>query len=477
MNSKIAVESTKYNKKCQLDKPTTLEQQGTSIGDPAEQRVLFENNLQIVGSKKYSCVLDAFAGAMDPIGSAREVVQQISHYSSTILQRGQLPNRLQERISELKVSLKTVMKNHTRLAYETILLDLASLCFKVKIVKCQVKNPGSILVQYCFSNHYQRKIKIFKSQRGWYHALDNIKMSPQISKTLFQPPKLSPISNPRFLYKSNSREDYSFLESLLEGGKRGIFKETIKGSQSEVDDSQQNLKSKNAKIDTLHLKEFKSENLENISHLVRTLGHNYKSDPVKKIEERKRLSVASTPFNSNTKDVQDYPFPQQSWKSVQQIIPNQEQSSFISQESLLFPTNISDMGIYDSLAKKSFPSTLMNRSLVQKQTKRVLKPSFSLKSAGNNKTLPVILDIQKERIQGRLKFFDHKKKFGFIVAQDGSQTEYFCHFDDFKDSKISLGKLKELVRNKFQVSFECLTYIGKDKQGRKAVNIQIEKFE
>ena len=232
---------------------------------------------------------------------------------------------------------------------------------------------------------------------------------------------------------------------------------------------------------------FKSENLEENKKL-QLVSNSQKT--AKKIEEQKKLSVASTPFNYNNKSnlgqPQDYSLLQQSWETKN--ILNMDQASFISQESesLLFPSNISNMGIFNSQAQQfDFPSKkekAWNKSNTCKsnikndenEKRRALKPSLSLRTAGSRKSKPLILSIQKERIFGRLKFFDHKKKYGFITAEDESQTEYFCHFDDFKDSQISLGKLKELVRNKYQVSFECLNYIGKAKEGKKAVKIRIE---
>lgn len=85
----------------------------------------------------------------------------------------------------------------------------------------------------------------------------------------------------------------------------------------------------------------------------------------------------------------------------------------------------------------------------------------------------MILEESKERFTGRLKFYDETKNFGFIIMdKDGS--DIFAHFDDFLKANIP----KEVLRASregiiIQMSFACLTYIGKHNHSRKAVNIKL----
>ena len=89
-------------------------------------------------------------------------------------------------------------------------------------------------------------------------------------------------------------------------------------------------------------------------------------------------------------------------------------------------------------------------------------------------------DSQKKKIlddgcryTGRLKFFDEAKNFGFIVMdEDGS--DIFVHYDDLLQANLS----KELLRsakkgNLIKLSFSCFNYVGKHKNSKKAVNLQL----
>ena len=46
----------------------------------------------------------------------------------------------------------------------------------------------------------------------------------------------------------------------------------------------------------------------------------------------------------------------------------------------------------------------------------------------------------KERVFGKLKFFDLNKKYGFIV-NDNDNTDMFVHFDDLKKAQVSADLL------------------------------------
>jgi len=89
------------------------------------------------------------------------------------------------------------------------------------------------------------------------------------------------------------------------------------------------------------------------------------------------------------------------------------------------------------------------------------------------KKKPIILDESKERYNGRLKFFDENKKYGFIVMdEDGS--DIFVHYDDL----CKAGITKDLLRtarmgNLIRLNFGCMAYIGKYNRSRKAIDIQL----
>ena len=95
----------------------------------------------------------------------------------------------------------------------------------------------------------------------------------------------------------------------------------------------------------------------------------------------------------------------------------------------------------------------------------------------NEKKKPIILDDNKQRYSGRLKFFDENKSYGFIVMdEDGS--DIFVHYDDLQKANIS----KELLKTArlgcmIKLSFSCMKYIGKYDRSRKATDIMLMKVE
>lgn len=99
-------------------------------------------------------------------------------------------------------------------------------------------------------------------------------------------------------------------------------------------------------------------------------------------------------------------------------------------------------------------------------------PSGMFGGFNREKKKPIILDESKERYNGRLKFFDENKKYGFIVMdEDGS--DIFVHYDDL----IKAGITKDLLRtarmgNVLRLTFGCMAYIGKYNRSRKAIDIQ-----
>lgn len=57
------------------------------------------------------------------------------------------------------------------------------------------------------------------------------------------------------------------------------------------------------------------------------------------------------------------------------------------------------------------------------------------------KKKPIILDHTNNRYEGRLKFFDEVKGYGFIVMDDDG-SDIFCHYDDFFKAGIDMNVLR-----------------------------------
>jgi len=87
----------------------------------------------------------------------------------------------------------------------------------------------------------------------------------------------------------------------------------------------------------------------------------------------------------------------------------------------------------------------------------------------------VILSDNKDRYSGTLKFFDEKKKFGFLVMdKDGS--DIFVHYEDL--NKVGLTT-EQLMDPKFikdlKFTFCELEYLGKHRKSKKAVDLKMIK--
>lgn len=98
--------------------------------------------------------------------------------------------------------------------------------------------------------------------------------------------------------------------------------------------------------------------------------------------------------------------------------------------------------------------------------------NFEMKGDAHKKK-PIILDHTQVRYNGRLKFFDEVKGYGFIVMDDDN-SDIFCHQDDFFKAGIDL-KILHSAKNGLQVrlSFSCLSYIGRHNRSRKAVDLKL----
>lgn len=80
---------------------------------------------------------------------------------------------------------------------------------------------------------------------------------------------------------------------------------------------------------------------------------------------------------------------------------------------------------------------------------------------------------ENRRYSGRLKFFDEAKNYGFIVMdEDGS--DIFVHYDDLVKANLSKDLLKTAKKgNNIKLSFGCHNYVGKHKNSKKAVDIEM----
>lgn len=83
-------------------------------------------------------------------------------------------------------------------------------------------------------------------------------------------------------------------------------------------------------------------------------------------------------------------------------------------------------------------------------------------------------DVSGDRHTGSIKFYNLKKRFGFVSMDDDSTDVFICE-DDLIVSGINHKKFKQDVFNKeiVRVSFCVKSYVEKGKTKRKAIEIEV----
>jgi cold shock CspA family protein len=73
-----------------------------------------------------------------------------------------------------------------------------------------------------------------------------------------------------------------------------------------------------------------------------------------------------------------------------------------------------------------------------------------------------------------LKFFDESKNFGLIIM-DADESDIFVHCDDLQKAGISKEKVKSYKQSEgvIRFSFKVMSYFGKYRESRKAVDLII----
>ena len=81
-------------------------------------------------------------------------------------------------------------------------------------------------------------------------------------------------------------------------------------------------------------------------------------------------------------------------------------------------------------------------------------------------------EVSYDRYTGKLKFYQLKKRFGFITLDEDNSDVFLCE-DDLILSGINYKAFKECVFNKLPVAFEfnIKKYMEKDQEKRKAIDV------
>ena len=74
----------------------------------------------------------------------------------------------------------------------------------------------------------------------------------------------------------------------------------------------------------------------------------------------------------------------------------------------------------------------------------------------------------------RLKFFDEGKNYGFIIM-DADESDIFVHCDDLQKAGINKERVRSYKQSEgaIRFSFKVMSYFGKYRESRKAVDLII----
>ena len=117
--------------------------------------------------------------------------------------------------------------------------------------------------------------------------------------------------------------------------------------------------------------------------------------------------------------------------------------------------------------KKNIHSVInLSHHTVSEKTKAPIKP---IEEETKSKK-PTIIDQSENRHNGKLKFFNEKKSFGFIIRDDDLSNIFF-HLSDMESAGISANFLNSHKNQRF--SFIEMLYKGKTGVSKKAVDIKL----
>ena len=119
--------------------------------------------------------------------------------------------------------------------------------------------------------------------------------------------------------------------------------------------------------------------------------------------------------------------------------------------------------------KVAVPTPLGQKTVSQEKKQTPAKSGASKKKSRKKKNDK----RNRERLSGRLKFFDEGRKYGFFVI-DQTEQDMFVHYDDLKKTMIPKNLLSS-CKNRYSMhfTFHVFEYNGKKKASEKAVDIKL----
>lgn len=138
------------------------------------------------------------------------------------------------------------------------------------------------------------------------------------------------------------------------------------------------------------------------------------------------------------------------------------------------PSRFTVPNLNDMEANRSPKTAYMAHSVINLSNnfpiERVKAPVNTMQEMPVTSKKPVVLDQGKDRHIGRLKFYNEKKTFGFLV-KESDNSDVFFHLSDMEATGINVNSM--LNDKDLRFSFVEMLYKGKTGVSKKAVNIKL----
>ena len=131
---------------------------------------------------------------------------------------------------------------------------------------------------------------------------------------------------------------------------------------------------------------------------------------------------------------------------------------------------------YSSLieSEKDFKLSYQNNYSSIRETQNEIS-ELNQTNSDENESINAFL---RKSFMGIVKFFDKKKKFGFIIIDNEKRDDIFFHYNDVLDkNKLSINFLNSCNKmNLIKVKFKCAVYINNNDKNLKAISIEFVKL-
>jgi len=174
----------------------------------------------------------------------------------------------------------------------------------------------------------------------------------------------------------------------------------------------------------------------------------------------------------SSEHITEKPFKLSKLNSLRKVVEESQETKIEITNNIFSPSIDQKMKHYDnSNNRNSGRMSFISQSDCDIPSSYTVTPTKLISKQSQMSVKPVTLDNSKAIMTGKLKFFEEKKNYGFIVM-DVDNSDVFVHYEELNKAGLNKEQLRNTKRVKnLRLRFCLLTYIGKHSKSRKAVNI------